>query len=167
MYLPFAEAMNYALERLSDIEVNGLPKFKTHIAFVPCNRRVQSNRTTPGSSFKPDIAIMTIQNAYEFHKLQPPDTPKLSKFVGEIAEKSPSGLTNWGAVLSAIEIKRKKDVDWAMLREFDRQDSRVSVIQDANKRLDEKQDCSQPTTRKIYTFAWEHMLTPSPQRHLR
>ena len=149
MYLPFAEAMNYALERLSNIEVDGLPGFKTHIAFVPCNRRVQSNRATPGSSFKPDIAIMSIQNAYEFHELERPDAPKLSKFINEIAEKSPSGLTNWGAVLSAIEIKRKKDADWAMLKEFDRQSSQVSVIHDANKRLDEKQDDSQSTTRKI------------------
>ena len=149
MYLPFAEAMNYALEHLADIEVNGLPKFETHIAFVPCNRRVQSNRTTPGSSFKPDIVIMSIQDAYGFHELKQHDTPKLSEFIGKIAEKSPSGLTNWGAVLSAIEIKRKKDANWLMLREFYPQNSQVSVIQDANKRLDEKQDDSQPTTRKI------------------
>ena len=160
MYLPFADAMNYALERLSNIEVNGLPKFKTHIAFVPCNKRVQSNRATPGSSFKPDIAIMSIQDAYEFHELKQPDTPKLSKFISEIAEKSPSGLTNWGAVLSAIEIKRKKDADWAVLGEFDRQNSQVSVVQDADKRLDEKQDDSQPTTRKIdIALSWGYLLT--------
>ena len=149
MYLPFAEAMNYALEHLADIEVNGLPKFKSHIAFVPCNGRVRSNHPTPGSSFGPDIAIMSIENAYEFHELKQPDAPKLSKFVGDIAKKSPSGLTSWGAVLSAIEIESEEDADWAMLREFGGQNSQVSVIQDMNKRLGGKQDDSQPTTRKI------------------
>ena len=35
MYVPFAEAMNHALELLSDIKVDGLTEFKTHVAFVP------------------------------------------------------------------------------------------------------------------------------------
>ena len=78
MYLPFAEALNHALEDLSKVQVNGLPGFKTHIAFVPCNKLVSSNRKLPGSRFKPDIVVMLLQDARELHGLETVDTPSVS-----------------------------------------------------------------------------------------
>ena len=35
MYAPLSDALNYGLEALSGIEVAGLPKFQSHIVFVP------------------------------------------------------------------------------------------------------------------------------------
>jgi hypothetical protein len=153
MYLPFTEAMNYALERLSDIKVEALPDVKEHIAFVPCNKNVKSDRSAPGSSFKPDIAIMSIQDAYEFHELDPTDGSKLSTFITEIKGKSPTGITNWKSVLSAVEIKRRPEASWAKLGTFDHQETQVSIIPDVDKWLDERQDESHPVTREIHVLS--------------
>jgi len=150
MYLPFAEALNHALERVSNIRVNGLPESQAHIAFVPCNKRVPSDRNILGSSFKPDLAIMSLQDAREFYKLENPDTPQVSQLVGEIAGNSPPGFTGWKAILSAVELKRRKDAPgWAPLEVFNYQDRQVSVVRDADQRLDEELGGSQSTTRKV------------------
>jgi hypothetical protein len=159
MYLPFVEALNHALEQLSSIQVDGLPGFKNHIAFVPCNKGVSSRRNLPGSSFKPDIALMSIQGAREIYELDGLDASKASRFASEIAGKSPSGFTGWETILSAIEVKRKKDMSgWAFLEAFGQEDRQVGIIRDADQRLDETLDDSQPTTRKISVFSWVHML---------
>lgn len=163
MYLPLAEAMNYALEQLSHIDIDGLPRFKTHIAFVPCNRRVLSDRDIEGSSFKPDIAIMSIGDAYEFHELNGPDPPPLSEFINTIQGRSPSGVVKWKTVLSAIEIKRKKARDWPPLIGSDPNDG---VTRDVNKPLDEVPDDSQPSTCKINGVSSGYILTRVVQRHL-
>jgi len=151
MYLPFAEALNYALEQLSGIQVDGLPEFKSHIAFVPCNKGVKSDRDLRGYLLKPDIALMSIRGACEFYELDQHDAPNVSQFISKIAGKPPSGSTNWKTILSAVEIKRKSDVSgWASFPEaFGQQDRQVSVVQDADQQLDEILDDSQPTTRKI------------------
>jgi hypothetical protein len=108
MYLPFTDAMNYALEQLSDIKVDGLPGFETHIAFVPCNKGVKSDNDVSRSAFKPDIAVMSFPDACKFHQLEKTDELMLFEFITKIAGKSPSGITNWKTVLSAVEVKRNK-----------------------------------------------------------
>jgi hypothetical protein len=159
MYHPFVEALNNALEQLSGIQVDGLPEFKTDIAFVPCNKRVPSQRSLPGSSFKPDIALMSIQSAREFYELDRLDAPKVSQIISEIGGKSLPGFTGWETILSAVEVKRKKDVSgWASLEVFGQQDRQVGIIQDADQRLDETLDDSQPTTRKLRLLSLKHML---------
>jgi hypothetical protein len=153
MYLPFAEALNYALERVSVIGVNGLPGFKTHIAFVPCNKRVPSDRNVLGSSFKPDIVVMSLSDAREFHGLDKLDAP-VSQFISEISGKSPAGFASWKTVLSAVKVKRKKDMSgWSSLEAFRYQDRQASVIEDVDRGLDEELDTSdsQPITREIKT----------------
>jgi len=154
MYVPFAEALNYALELVSNIRVNGLPEFQAHIAFVPCNRKVPSGRELPGSSFKPDLAITSLHDARAFYKLGNLDAPKVSEFVDQIADASPSGFTSWKTILSAVEVKRRRNVSgWASLPEvFDYHDKQVSAVSDADQRLDEKPNDSQPTTRKADTL---------------
>ena len=60
MYTPLSGILNLGLEMVSKIEVDGLPKFKNHIVFIPLNQWVASNRDMPGSSFKPDIGLLSL-----------------------------------------------------------------------------------------------------------
>ena len=156
MYGPFTKALNYALGCLSAVEVDGLPGFKSHIAFVLCNKRVSSDRDLAGSSFKPDIALMSIQDARKLYGLDEVDTPDVSQFNDEIAKKTVSGSSDWKTILSAVEVKRKKKTSgWAKLKLFRRQDRKVNVIRDVDQRLDEKRDDSQATTREIDLLSHE------------
>ena len=160
MYGPFTKALNYALGRLSDVEVDRLPEFKSHIAFVLCNKGLSSDRDLAGSSFKPDIALMSIQDARKLYGLDEVDTPDVSQFNDEIAEKTVSGSPGWKTILSAVEVKRKKNTsDWATLEVFSHQDGKVNVIRDVDQRLDEKPDenpeDSQATTREIDLLLYE------------
>ena len=151
MYLPLVKFMNYALELLADIKVNGLPKFKNHIAFVPCNKGVQSDRVIGGSSFKPDIAIMSIQDAYNLYQLGGP--PELSKFTSQLSEKSLSAVT-WKVILSAVEVKRAKDQVGAGVS-----GGQGNVAQEVGECLDEELVDSQPATCKIDALSCGYMLT--------
>jgi hypothetical protein len=146
MYLPLVQAMNYALELLSKIEVDGLPKFKNHIAFVPCNKGVQSDSGIAGSSFKPDIAIMSIQDAYNLYQLS--GAPELSKFTSQLPAKPLSDLT-WKAILSAVEIKRVKGASKGP----------GNVLQDVDECPDEELHDSQPATGKIDAVSCGYTLT--------
>jgi len=150
-YLPFAEALDNALEQLSDIQLDGLPEFKSHIVFVPYSKGVESDCDLHGYSLKPGIALMSIRDACEFYELDQFDAPNVSQFVSKIAGKSPSGSTDWKTILSAIEVERESDASgWASLPEaFGQQGRQVSVMQDADQRPDETLDDSQPTARKI------------------
>ena len=133
MYPPFAKVLNHALEELSEIQAIGLLEFKTHIALVPCDTGVQSGRDLPGSSFEPDITLMSTQDARELHKLDKVDGPKVSRFIDEIAAKSISCFTSWNTILSAVEVKRGSDMSgWASLRVFSQQDRKVGPIWDVD-----------------------------------
>ena len=149
MYFPFAEAMNCALEQLSDIQVEGIPEFKTHIAFVPCSDKgVKSDRSAPGSSFKPDIALMSLEDACEYHGVDRAGAPQLSEFITGVAKVSPSGSANWKNFLSAVEVKRRA-VELPPLGFFDHSETQVSVIPDVDQRPDDKPDYPPPVTCKI------------------
>ena len=127
MYTPFAEALNHALEQLSGIQVDGLPAFKTHIAFVPCNKGVSADHNLPGSLFKSEIAPMSIQDTYKFYEFDQVDVPNISQLINEIGGKSPSGSISWKTILSAVKIKRKNAVScWPSLGAFDEQDTSQS-----------------------------------------
>jgi hypothetical protein len=150
MYKPFTEVMNYALEPLSRIEVDGLPKFKSHIAFVPCDKGVKSDCDISGSSFKPDVAVMSIQDAYKLYKLDGSDAPELSKLITEISVNAPSGSPSWKTILSAIEIKRGRGSS----KHQDR------ATQDVDVQFDEELGDSQPVVAcKFDAFPCGHMLT--------
>ena len=152
MYAPFADAMNHALERLSTIDVDGLPKFKTPIAFVPCDRNVSSNCDSPGTAFKPDLAIMTLEDARELYGLKELDVPRVSELVSKIPKGPPVGSLGWKTILSAVEMKRKWNPQGCLLGALG--------SQDVDQRLDEDPDTSQPTTCKIDAFfPYEHPLT--------
>ena len=165
MYPPLSKALNYALEDLSNIQVDGLPEFKTHIAFVPCNKGVQSDRKLSGSSFKPDIALVSVQDASEPHEFDQPNTPKVFRLISEITAGIPSSSARWKTLLSVVEVKRKKGVSsWAPLGVFGQQDGRVSTTRDVDQWLDEKLDDSPPATGKVGSLPWEYMLKRAAQR---
>ena len=165
-YLPFSAAMNYAFECLSEIEVDGLPKFRNHIAFVPCQERaIQSNRTTPGSLFKPDIAVMSIQDAYEFYEPGRSDAQKRKpcELMNEIARKTPSGSASWSTVLSVVEIKRSNAI-WTTPEAGDDKGKQINPTGNLNELLGEELDDSQQTTCKIRLSQQDFTLTPVAQR---
>ena len=150
MYLPLATALNHALEELSRIQANGLPEFKSHIAFVPCDTGVQSSRELPGSSFKPDVALMSIQDARELHRLDRVDRPKVSRLIDEITEKPIPCSASWSTILSAVEVKRRSDMSgWASPKVFSQQDRKFGPTRDVDQCLDRKLDDSEPITRKV------------------
>ena len=153
MYVPFAMATNYALGHLSGIEVDGLPPFKTHIAFVPCNQGVQSDHVLPASSFKPDIVVMSLQDVYKLYGVDQTGAPNLSTLIAEITETSPSNVINWKSVLSAVEMKRKP-VDLPELGVFTHQETQVFIPQDVDKQLDEKPENSSLVTCKTNATLW-------------
>jgi len=148
MYPPFADAMNYALERLSTIKVDGLPEPKVPIVFVPCDKGVSSDRDSPGSSFKPDLAIMTLEDACKLYGLDKLDVTKVSEFVSKVPKVS---SVAWKTILSVAEMKRKKNPSrWPT--------PGSQGPQDADRQPDGERDASQRTTRKIDTFPYEHTL---------
>ena len=166
MYLPFTDALNHALEDLSSIRVSGLPEFKSHIAFVPYDKNVSSNRDSPGSLFKPDVAIMSLEDARELFRLDKLDTPRVSQFVSEI-EGGQCGILGWKTLLSVVELKRKQGSSSSTLQGTDSQGRPVSDVQDTDQRLDDEQDASQPTTRKVDVILYELPLTRAGQRFRR
>jgi len=160
MYSPFADAMNHALEHLSEVQVDGLPEFKTPIVFVPCNRNVSSDRGLPGTAFKPDLAITTLEDARELYGLNELDAPKVSEFIGKISNGSPISSIGWRTILSAVEMKRKRDMwDWTPPGVPQSQG-----MHDPDRLLDDELDTPQPTTRKIDAFPCEHPMTWNGQR---
>ena len=152
MYKPLAEAFNYALEHLAAVEVEGLPKFKSHIAFAPCDKGVKSDRPEPGSSFKPDIVVVTLDDAREMHQIPKSQAPNLSQLVGEIKGKPPSH-PRWKSVLSAVEVKRADFAEWTWsgLGHFDAQEGQVGEITVScdESLLEEKLDVTQIIACKI------------------
>ena len=70
MHRPFTEVSNYALEDLSRIDVDGLPESKSHIVFAVCDKGVLSDHSLCGSSFKPDTAVVSIEDACKFYGLR-------------------------------------------------------------------------------------------------
>lgn len=117
--LSFAGAMNYALERLSRVEVNGLPRFKSHITFVQCGRETQSDCGEPGLSTEPYLAVMSLHDAYELYELNRTGGLEPSTFINGLEEKSPSGSTSWETELLGVEIERNTNEVWPELGVFD------------------------------------------------
>ena len=145
MYAPLSDALNHGLEALSEIEVVGLPKFQNHIVFVPLDERVRSNRGLEGSSFKPDIVLMSLVTACDFRKIKNAETLQVSQFVSKIPKKvskmapprttakapsknvppqnntpkaPPSDRICWKDILSAVELKRGRNTQWPALGNF-------------------------------------------------
>ena len=147
MYAPLSAALNLGLEDLSKIDVDGLPKFQNHIVFVPLDEGVTSDRDQPGSSFKPDLALMSLTTACDFRKIKDTRSLKVSQFIDKIPTKarsemgppetppskkipknapsksnvlktSPSHHIGWKDILSVVEVKRGSKKTWPTLGDF-------------------------------------------------
>jgi len=79
-YAPLSDALNIGLERLSKIEVDGLPKFQDRVVFVPSGDGVTSNHDLAGSLFKPDVVFMPFTTTCGFRKIR--DTRSLTVSAG-------------------------------------------------------------------------------------
>ena len=99
------------------------------------------------SEFKPDLVVMSLQDARVLHKLEKLDTPRVSEFIDEIAGKPPSDFTCWKAVLSAVELKQNEQ-GWPPLEVFNCQDRQVSVT-GIQTNGSTKPDPPEPTTCKM------------------
>jgi len=147
MYGPLSNALNYGLERLSKIEVDGLPKFHDHIVFVPWDEGIPSDRALKGSLFKPDVVLMSLATACDFRGIKDRENLTVSQFVDEIPKKGPSKTVSsknvpkkvrpknnspmndppktpppkrigWKDVLSAVEVKRGRKVESPIVGNF-------------------------------------------------
>ena len=149
-YRPFADIMNHALEQLSEVEVEGLPEFKNHIAFTPCDTRVESDCSVLGSEFNPDVVVMSFQDACGFYGFDKTNPPILSQYITEIEGRVPPKATNWKTVLSAVELKwGLRTKAWPEVKRFTHQKKPVIPIpvRETGERFDEKLDYSRPATR--------------------
>ena len=145
---PLADAFNYALGRLSAIEVEGLPEFKAHIAFAPYNRHVESDRDSPGRPFKPDMVVMSLQDARDVYGVEEVDGPDLSRFVGEIEGRPPSRPASWKSILATVEV-RLVDAKVRAAREQDRPAIVFNASRDKDQRPEDGQDGSLSAACKI------------------
>jgi hypothetical protein len=172
MYKPFSEALNYALEMLSEINVDGLPEFEEHIVFVPLDEGVESDRDLEGSLFKPDIIIMSFDAACRFRNVRDTRTLTVSQFISKIPPKAStkkgskansSSRVGWKDVLSAVEMKRDPKDGWPLLGHFSENVPQIvsegmdaQLLQSRNTDPATPSDVSQSQTRKIHTLAYEH-----------
>jgi len=146
MYAPLSNALNYGLECLSKIDVEGLPQFGNHIVFVPSDKGIKSDRDLDGSLFKPDIALMKLSTARDFLRIKETRGPSVSRFVSKIPNQTtsnrrppkaslstqvaksnlsknalqaaPSRRISWKDILSAVEVKRISGRKWPKLGTF-------------------------------------------------
>ena len=101
MYKPFVRACNYALEALSAIDVNGMPKFSMveQIVFV-CNhnRSVHSENHLRESQVKPDVVLLR-WNRFEKDE-------EISEYSRSYQDAtSVSKNLTWRAIRSTVEMK--------------------------------------------------------------
>jgi len=121
MYGPLSDALNYGLECLSNIEVDGLPKFGDNIVFVPWDEGMPSDRALKGSMFKPDVVLMSFATACDSRGITDRKNLRVSQFVDEIPKKAPAVSSNrigWKNVLSAVEVKRDPQTKWPAMDNF-------------------------------------------------
>jgi len=90
MYAPLLDALNLGLDALSEIEVNGLPKFQNRILFVPLDEGVTSYRDLEGYLFKPDIVLMPLTTACDFLEVKGTRSLRVSQPVSKIPKKTRS-----------------------------------------------------------------------------
>ena len=108
MYDPLIKAFNYALDRLSKVDVGGLPKFKNErqIVFARSDTSCIGTETYLQGSYKPDIILIKwnkfkTEYGSKYH-------PYSESYGSEICCKSRRGkpYLSWSNILSTVEVKR-------------------------------------------------------------
>ena len=108
MYDPLIKALNYTLDRLSKVNVDGLPEFKEErqIVFARSDTKCIGTETYLQGSYKPDIILIKwskfkTEYGSEHH-------PYSESYRSEICCKSRRGKRplGWCNILSTVEVKR-------------------------------------------------------------
>jgi len=161
----FSDVLNYGLECLSEIEVDGLPKFRDHIVFVPFG--------VEGSSFGPDVVLMSLATVCNFHGITDREGLRVSQFVDKITKKAPPKAVpsknappcriGWEDTYSVVEVKRGQGQEgtWPVIGNFTDEAPRFTN-EDLGERLlrspgpdpetSSEVSTSQSQTRKVYAL---------------
>ena len=108
MYSPLVKVFNYALHRLSELDIPGLPKFHepSQIVFACSATKCIKSESYLQGSFKPDIVLVKWSTFKRTH--QRADATYPDSYKSDICYRSgcdhPS--LSWGNILSTLEVKR-------------------------------------------------------------
>jgi len=108
MYSPLVKAFNYALDRLSELDVPGLPKFHepSQIVFACSATKCIKSESYLQGSVKPDIVLVKWSTFKRTH--QRADAAYPDSYKSDVCYRSgydqPS--LSWRNVLSTLEVKR-------------------------------------------------------------
>jgi len=83
-YGPLSNTLNYGLECLWEIDVDGVPERSDRIVFVPWDEDMPSDRVINGSLFRPDV-ILIFATACDFRGITDKDDLMVSHFVDKAA----------------------------------------------------------------------------------
>jgi len=172
MYAPLSDALNYGLECLSEIHVEGLPEFKDHIVFVPSDKDATSDRDLEGSLFEPEVVLMRFTTACDLLKIKVTRSLSVSWFVSKIPrttperhpQADPTYRIGWKDILSPVEVKQYSSRKWPILEIFVNGAASITK-KDADEELatprnldPETSSCiSESRTRKIPTLVYGHV----------
>jgi len=108
VYDPLIKALNCALDRLSKVDVDGLPEFKKdrQIVFARSNTKCIETETYLQGSYKPDIILIKwrkFKTEYEYE-----DYSYLESYISDICcrpgrDEPP---LSWRNILSTVEVRR-------------------------------------------------------------
>ena len=108
MYTPLIKAFNYALDRLSKVDVDGLPKFKKErqIVFARSDAKCIGTETYLQGSYKPDLILIKwskFKTEYGYEGRPYSESYRLDMCCKSGRDKPPLG---WCNILSTVEVKR-------------------------------------------------------------
>ena len=108
MYIPLIKAFNYALDRLSEFDVPGLPEFqeKHQIAFTRSDVKCISSESYLQGSYKPDIILLKWDMPKTAHSLS--SAPYSESYQSYICCRTgcDQPMFGWRNILLTVEVKR-------------------------------------------------------------
>jgi len=108
MYTPLIKAFNYSLDRLSKVDVTGLPKFEEEhqIVFVPSDAKYIGTETYLQGSYKPDIILIKWNKFKAEYGSKNKNQPYSESYRLPMRGKSGRSSLSWRNILSTVEVKR-------------------------------------------------------------
>jgi len=108
MYSPLVKAFNYALDRLSELDVPGLPKFHepSQIVFACSATKCIKSESYLQGSYKPDIVLIKWNTFKRAHKC--PGVAYSGSYESDVCYRSDCDQPrlSWRNILSTLEVKR-------------------------------------------------------------
>ena len=107
MYPLLVKAFNYAFDRLSELDVPGLPKFEERqLVFARSDAKCIKSESYLQGSYKPDLILVKWDTFKRIHKLK--NATYSDSYKSNICCKSgcDNPTLSWRSVLSTVEVKR-------------------------------------------------------------